>query len=451
MSKQIELDYRSASSFFCQEEMQMLEQRIEQIHQMIHEKNGIGSKFLGWVDLPLTYDQEELAEIKKAGLQIRNNSEVIVVTGIGGSYLGARAAIEMLKPYFADFKTGKEANNPQVIFAGHNLSGDYLADLLEYLEDKDFSINVISKSGTTTETAVAFRFLKKLAEKKYGKKEAAARIFATTDRRRGALRKLAETEGYQTFVIPDDIGGRYSVLTPVGLLPIAAAGIDLDQIFAGAKDAYQSCFTGDLGQNKAYQYAALRQIFYNKGKIVELMVTYEPALHYFAEWWKQLFGESEGKDGKGLYPASVDFTTDLHSLGQYIQEGRRLFLETVLQITNHRSQLALPAEELDLDGLNYLAGKKMNFINEQALHGTVLAHQDGGVPNIILKVPELTPYYFGYLVYFFEKACAMSGYLLGVNPFNQPGVEEYKKNVFALLGKPGYEEKRQGILERLEQ
>ncbi len=449
MSKRIELDFRSAFSFFCREEMRILETRIEQIHQMIHEKTGVGSDSLGWVDLPLNYDQEELTEIKRAGLQIRNSSEVIVVTGIGGSYLGARAAIEMLKPYFADFTTTKEESHPQVIFAGHNLSGDYLADLLGYLEDKDFSINVISKSGTTTETAVAFRFLKKLAEKKYGKKEAAARIYATTDQRRGALRKLAETEGYQTFVIPDDIGGRYSVLTPVGLLPIAAAGIDLDQIFAGAKDAYHSCFTGDLGQNEAYQYAALRQIFYNKGKIVELMVTYEPALHYFAEWWKQLFGESEGKDGKGLYPSSADFTTDLHSLGQYIQEGRRLFVETVLQVKNNRTQLELPTEELDLDGLNYLAGKSMNFINEQALRGTVLAHQDGGVPSIILKIPELTPYYFGYLVYFFEKACAMSGYLLGVNPFNQPGVEEYKQNVFALLGKPGNEEKRRRILARL--
>ncbi len=448
MDKRIILDYSSALSFFRREELNMLQPRIKQIHQMIHEKNGVGSDFLGWVDLPLTYAPEELAAIKKAVSQIKDDSEVLVVAGIGGSYLGARAAIEMLTPYFA--REGK-GGNPQVIFAGHHLSGDYLYQLLNYLEDKEFSINVISKSGTTTETAVAFRFLKKLAEKKYGKKEAATRIYATTDLRKGALRQLAQTEGYQTFVIPDDLGGRYSVLSPVGLLPIAAAGLDLDQILAGAGEAYQACSQADLAQNEAYQYAALRHLFYNKGKIIELMVSYEPALHYFSEWWKQLFGESEGKDEKGLYPAAVDFTTDLHSLGQYIQEGRRLFFETVLQVKNSKCELILPQEEMDLDGLNYLAGQSMNYLNEQALRGTFLAHHDGGVPGLVIQIPELSAYYFGYLVYFFEKACALSGYLLGVNPFDQPGVEEYKKNVFALLGKAGYEERRQRILARLEE
>lgn len=442
------LDYSGALSFFRREEMVMLAPRVEAIHRQIAAKQGAGNDFLGWVDLPVNADQAEIEAVKAAAARIRENSEVLVVAGIGGSYLGARAALEMLMPYFRT--TPPQAGNPEVIFVGHHLSGAYLEQLLNYIKDKEFSINVISKSGTTTETAVAFRFLKQLAEEKYGKKGAAARIYATTDRQRGALRRLAEEEGYTTFVIPDDIGGRYSVLSPVGLLPIAAAGIDIDPILAGAAAAYEVCSHPELEQNPVYQYAVLRHIFYQKGKSIELMVNYEPALHYFAEWWKQLFGESEGKDGKGLFPAAVDFTTDLHSLGQYIQEGRRLFFETILAVEKDRSTLALPEAPGDPDGLNYIAGQRVDEMNRQALRGTLLAHQDGGVPCLVVKIPELSPFYFGYLVYFFEKACAISGYLLGVNPFDQPGVEEYKKNMFALLGKPGFEEQRQQLLARLE-
>jgi len=442
------LDYSGALSFFRREEMVMLAPRVEAIHRQIAAKQGAGNDFLGWVDLPVNADQAEIEAVKAAAARIRENSEVLVVAGIGGSYLGARAALEMLMPYFRT--TPPQAGNPEVIFVGHHLSGAYLEQLLNYIKDKEFSINVISKSGTTTETAVAFRFLKQLAEEKYGKKGAAARIYATTDRQRGALRRLAEEEGYTTFVIPDDIGGRYSVLSPVGLLPIAAAGIDIDPILAGAAAAYEVCSHPELEQNPVYQYAVLRHIFYQKGKSIELMVNYEPALHYFAEWWKQLFGESEGKDGKGLFPAAVDFTTDLHSLGQYIQEGRRLFFETILAVEKDRSTLALPEAPGDPDGLNYIAGQRVDEMNRQALRGTLLAHQDGGVPCLVVKIPELSPFYFGYLVYFFEKACALSGYLLGVNPFDQPGVEEYKKNMFALLGKPGFEEQRQQLLARLE-
>ena len=442
------LDYSGALSFFRREEMVMLAPRVEAIHRQIAAKQGAGNDFLGWVDLPVNADQAEIEAVKAAAARIRESSEVLVVAGIGGSYLGARAALEMLMPYFRT--TPPQAGNPEVIFVGHHLSGAYLEQLLNYIKDKEFSINVISKSGTTTETAVAFRFLKQLAEEKYGKKGAAARIYATTDRQRGALRRLAEEEGYTTFVIPDDIGGRYSVLSPVGLLPIAAAGIDIDPILAGAAAAYEVCSHPELEQNPVYQYAVLRHIFYQKGKSIELMVNYEPALHYFAEWWKQLFGESEGKDGKGLFPAAVDFTTDLHSLGQYIQEGRRLFFETILAVEKDRSTLALPEAPGDPDGLNYIAGQRVDEMNRQALRGTLLAHQDGGVPCLVVKIPELSPFYFGYLVYFFEKACAISGYLLGVNPFDQPGVEEYKKNMFALLGKPGFEDQRQQLLARLE-
>lgn len=447
MSERIEVDLSSALPFFREQEIKNFEPRVKQIHQQMHAKSGVGSDYLGWVDLPLTYSREEINDIKTAAQQIKEQAEILVVTGIGGSYLGARAAIEMLTPYFST-KVAQPGAYPRVIFAGHQLSGTYLHELMSYLEGKDFCLNVISKSGTTTETAVAFRFLKKLAEEKYGKQGAASRIYATTDRRKGALRRMAQEAGYRTFTIPEDLGGRYSVLSPVGLLPIAAAGLDVEQILAGAGEAYQACSVAEPAHNAAYQYALLRNLFYHKGKLVELLVSYEPALHYFAEWWKQLFGESEGKDGKGLFPAAADFTTDLHSLGQYIQDGRRLFFETVLQVLRSKSSLVLPAEAEDLDGLNYLAGRKMNDLNAQALQGTVLAHQDGGVPSLVIKIPELSAYYFGYLVYFFEKACAMSGYLLGVNPFNQPGVEEYKKNVFALLGKAGYEERRQRILAR---
>lgn len=444
MTQKISLDYSPAKGFFRDEELAFMEPKIKQVHQMLHEKSGPGNDFLGWLELPVTYDRAEVEEVKEAARRIKEQSEVLVIVGIGGSYLGARAAIEMLRPYFSELRRERE-QGPLVLYAGHHLSSDYLQQLLAFLKDKEFSVNVISKSGTTTEPAVAFRFLKRLMEEKYGKSGAAKRIYATTDRRKGALRELAETEGYARFVIPDDVGGRYSVLTPVGLLPIAAAGISIDEMLAGAGDAYQLYSKSEPAANDSYLYAALRQIFYNKGKSVELLVNYEPALHYFAEWWKQLFGESEGKDGKGLYPASVDFSTDLHSLGQYIQDGRRLFFETVLRVEKSRSELRLAAEDKDLDGLNYLAGKSVDFINEQALQGTIMAHLDGGVPNLVVTIPELSPYIFGHLVYFFEKACAVSGYLMGVNPFDQPGVEAYKRNMFALLGKEGYEDRRRAL------
>ncbi|HHU51195.1 MAG TPA: glucose-6-phosphate isomerase [Firmicutes bacterium] len=432
MTAKLTLDYSGAQKFFRSEELTYLEPKVEMAHKMLHERTGPGHDFLGWLEWPFRYDQVEFGEIKKAAARIHDQAEVLVVVGIGGSYLGARAAIELLSPAFVNSAQGKA---PQILYAGNHLSADYLSGLLDYLREKDFAVNVISKSGTTTEPAVAFRFLKKLLEEKYGKTEAAQRIYATTDRKRGALRELAAAEGYTTFVIPDDIGGRYSVLTPVGLLPIAAAGIDIDEIMSGAAEAAREYSEKDLAKNQAYQYAALRQIFYDKGKTVELLVSYEPALHYFAEWWKQLFGESEGKDQKGLFPAACDFTTDLHSLGQFIQDGKRLFIETVLRVERPRHVLAMTAEEQDLDGLNYLAGKTVDFINEQALRGTIMAHVEGGVPNLLLNIPELKPYYFGQMVYFFKKACAVSGYLLGVNPFDQPGVEFYKKNMFTLLGK----------------
>ncbi|HEY8344867.1 MAG TPA: glucose-6-phosphate isomerase [Bacillota bacterium] len=432
MTAKLTLDYSGAQKFFRSEELTYLEPKVEMAHKMLHERTGPGHDFLGWLEWPFRYDQAEFEGIKKAAARIHDQAEVLVVVGIGGSYLGARAAIELLSPAFTNSGRGKA---PQILYAGNHLSAGYLSSLLDYLREKDFAVNVISKSGTTTEPAVAFRFLKKLLEEKYGKTEAAKRIYATTDRKRGALRELATAEGYATFVIPDDIGGRYSVLTPVGLLPIAAAGIDIDEIMSGAAEAAREYSEKDLAKNQAYQYAALRQIFYNKGKTVELLVSYEPALHYFVEWWKQLFGESEGKDQKGLFPAACDFTTDLHSLGQFIQDGRRLFIETVLRVERPQHVLTMPVEEEDLDGLNYLAGKTVDFINEQALRGTIMAHVDGGVPNLLLNIPELKPYYFGQMVFFFKKACAVSGYLLGVNPFDQPGVEFYKKNMFALLGK----------------
>lgn len=443
LTQRITVDHRWAKQFFSEKELTYMAPQVRLAHQLLHEKSGPGRDFMGWLELPLTYSKDEVGEIKRAAERIRAESEALVVVGIGGSYLGARAAIEMLRPSFT--KTGRRGD-PVILYAGHHLSSDYLNRLLEFLGDRDFSVNVISKSGTTTEPAVAFRFLKQLLEKKYGREGAATRIYATTDRERGALRQLAEAEGYTRFVIPDDIGGRYSVLTPVGLLPIATAGIDIEQMLAGAGEACRAYSQADLEQNESYQYAALRQLFWRKGKAIELLVNYEPSLQYFAEWWKQLFGESEGKDGKGLYPASCDFTTDLHSLGQYLQDGRRIFLETVLRVENPQSKLLLSAVDQDLDGLNYLAGRSLDFLNEQALQGTVRAHADGGVPVVIINLPELSPNVFGSMVYFFEKACAVSGYLMGVNPFDQPGVEAYKNNMFALLGKEGYEERRQRLL-----
>lgn len=450
MSKSISLDLSKAKPYLNDHEVEQLAPIVKVAHEMLHSKNGAGSEFLGWIDLPINYDKEEFHRIKKIAEKIKSNSEALVVIGIGGSYLGARAAIEMLSHTFHNTISKNDRKAPQIFYAGNNISSTYMADLLEVLEGMDFSVNVISKSGTTTEPAIAFRIFKDLLEKKYGKEGAKERIFATTDKKKGALRTLAEAEGYETFIIPDDIGGRYSVLTAVGLLPIAAAGIDIEDIMKGAADAREEFSIPELSNNSAYKYAAARNTLYNKGKNIEMMVNFEPALHYIGEWWKQLYGESEGKDNKGIFPAAADFSTDLHSMGQYIQEGLRNLIETHLNVEKPRKSVIIEANEDNLDGLNFLKGNDMNFVNHQAFRGTVVAHNDGGVPNIIINIPELTPYYFGYLVYFFEKACGISGYLLGVNPFNQPGVEAYKKNMFALLGKPGYEDMRSKIETKLQ-
>ena len=447
----VRFDYSNALSFVGKHEVDQMQETVKTLHSVIHERSGAGSDFLGWVDLPTEYDQEEFGRIKAAAAKIQSDSDVLVVVGIGGSYLGARAAIEMLQHSFFNVLSKEERNAPQVFFAGHNISSTYLNELLQVLEGKDVSVNVISKSGTTTEPAIAFRVLKQFMEEKYGQEGARARIYATTDRARGALKTLADAEGYETFVIPDDVGGRFSVLTPVGLLPIAAAGIDIDALMEGARDAQQAYSSPNLADNEAYQYAVVRNALYGKGKSIELLVNYEPALHYVSEWWKQLFGESEGKDNKGIFPAAVDFSTDLHSMGQYIQEGRRDLFETVIRVNQVRHAMNVPTDAQDLDGLNFLAGETIQFVNDKAAEGTLLAHTDGNVPNLVVELPEMTPYHLGFLFYFFEKACAMSGYLLGVNPFNQPGVEAYKANMFALLGKPGYEEQKAELEKRLQQ
>ena len=446
----LKFDYKKALPFIGQNEIDNMAEYVKSAHAMLHEKTGAGNDFLGWVNLPEEYDKEEFSRIKKAAEKIRSNSDVLIVIGIGGSYLGARAAIEMLQHSFYNALSKEQRKTPQIFFAGNNISSTYMCDLLEAIEGKDISVNVISKSGTTTEPAIAFRIFKELLEKKYGKEGAKERIFATTDAKRGALKTLADAEGYETFVISDDVGGRYSVLTAVGLLPIAAAGIDIDAMMQGAKDAMTEYNNPNLAENECYQYAVVRNALYRKGKNVEMMVNYEPGLHYFGEWWKQLFGESEGKDGKGIFPAAADFSSDLHSMGQYIQEGMRMLFETALLVENPRKNLEIKATEDNLDGLNFLAGKTIDFVNSKAAAGTLLAHTDGNVPNLLLKISALDAYNFGALVYFFEKACGMSGYLLGVNPFDQPGVEAYKKNMFALLGKPGYEAQMEALKERLE-
>ncbi|WCK55795.1 glucose-6-phosphate isomerase [Aneurinibacillus sp. Ricciae_BoGa-3] len=441
----ISYDYSNALSFMEQSEVDNLGEFVKVAHTMLHEKKGPGSDYLGWVDLPLNYDKEEFARIKQAAKRIRSNSNALVVIGIGGSYLGARAAIESLSHSFHNQMNG----TTQVYFAGQNISSTYVSHLLELLEGKDISINVISKSGTTTEPALAFRIFRDYMEKKYGKEEAKKRIYATTDKARGALKKLADEEGYETFVIPDDVGGRYSVLTAVGLLPIAAAGLDIDRMMEGAAAAAKKYNNPELATNQSYQYAAVRNALYRKGKSIELLVNYEPALHYVSEWWKQLFGESEGKNQKGLFPASVDFTTDLHSMGQYVQEGRRDLIETVVQVKKPRIELTIGEDPANIDGLNFLAGKTMDEVNKKAFQGTVLAHVDGGVPNMVVELDELNEFAFGEMVYFFEKACGISGLLMGVNPFDQPGVEAYKKNMFALLGKPGFEAEQAELMKRL--
>ena len=438
--EKLNFNYQFAKNFFNENELRQIKPYVELANEVLTSKSGAGSDFLGWVDLPENYDKDEFARIKKAAEKIKNDSEVLIVIGIGGSYLGAKAAIEFLSHSFYNNLPKDKRKTPEIYFAGTNMSGVYLQHLIEVVGDRDFSVNVISKSGTTTEPAIAFRVFKKMLEEKYGKEEAAKRIYATTDKEKGALKTLATAEGYETFVVPDNVGGRFSVLTAVGLLPIAAAGINIDDLMAGAKDAMNDFANKNMDENQALQYAAVRNILHRKGKDLELMVNYEPRVHYLAEWWKQLFGESEGKDGKGLYPTSADFSADLHSLGQYIQEGKRLFFETVVSIGKPEVEFVIESDKDNLDGLNFIAGKTLDYVNKKATDGVILAHIDGNVPNLGVNIPEATPYHLGYTFYFFEKACGVSGYLLGVNPFDQPGVEAYKKNMFALLGKPGYEE-----------
>lgn len=449
MHKTITFDYSKAKDFITEQEVTNLQPFVTVAHDMLHNHSGPGKEFLGWVDLPINYDKEEFNRIQKAAEKIRTNSDVLLVIGIGGSYLGAKAALDMLNHTFYNGLPKEKRQGPEIYFVGHNISGTYVQELLDVIEGKDISINVISKSGTTTEPAIAFRIFKDYLEKKYGIEGAKERIFATTDSSKGALRSLANEQGYETFVIPDDVGGRFSVLTAVGLLPIAASGVNIHEMMEGAQKAHSDLQSASLAENYCYQYAAVRNVLYRKNKTNEIMVNYEPKLQYFAEWWKQLFGESEGKEQKGIFPASVNFSTDLHSLGQYVQDGIRNLFETVLNVEKPTKDMVIEKAAQDLDGLNYLAGETMNFVNQKAFEGTLLAHTDGGVPNIIINIPELTPYYFGYMVYFFEKACGVSGYILGVNPFDQPGVEDYKRNMFALLGKKGFEAQRAELEKRL--
>ncbi len=444
MAKNLTFNYQRALSFFSQDELDNMQAQVSAAHDVLTNKTGAGNDFLGWVDLPVDYDKEEFDRIKKAAAKIREDSDVLIVVGIGGSYLGAKAAIDFLTGPFYNY-TAK----PQIIFAGNNISPNYLNSILETIEGKDVSVNIISKSGTTTEPAIAFRILKDYLEKKYGKEEARKRIYATTDKAKGALKNLANEEGYESFVVPDDVGGRYSVLTAVGLLPIAVCGADIDAMMQGAADARETYASDSLKENECYQYAAIRNILHQKGKNVEMLVNYEPELQYTIEWWKQLYGESEGKDNKGIFPAGACFSTDLHSMGQYIQDGMRMLFETVLYVKNPKTNIVIEEDADNVDGLNFLAGKTMDFVNKKAFEGTLLAHTDGGVPNLIVELEKLDEYTFGQLVYFFEKACGISGYLLGVNPFNQPGVESYKKNMFALLGKPGYEADKEALEARL--
>jgi len=437
------------NGFVKPEEFDYVSREVELCHDILHQKSGAGSDFLGWLNLPFDYDKEEFARIKKAAEKIRNDSEVLVVIGIGGSYLGARAAIEFLRHSFYNVVDKSIRKTPEIYFVGNSISSTYLKHLIQVIGDRDFSINMISKSGTTTEPAIAFRVLKKMAEEKYGKEGAAKRIYATTDKARGSLKGLATEEGYETFVVPDDIGGRFSVLTAVGLLPIAVSGADIDKLMEGAASGRERALNNAFEENDALLYAAARNILLRKGKQIEILANYEPSVHFVSEWWKQLYGESEGKDQKGIFPASVDLTTDLHSMGQFIQDGSRNIFETIINIETSREEIIIEEEPVDLDGLNYLTGKTVDFVNKSAMNGTILAHTDGQVPNFLVNVPEVNEFYLGELFYFFEFACGVSGYILGVNPFNQPGVESYKKNMFALLGKPGFEAQREELLKRL--
>ena len=442
----VTLSDKHLKEFISEEEYQAIAPQIEVAHAQLHNKTGLGNDFVGWVDLPVNYDKEEFARIKKAAEKIKSDTDVFVVIGIGGSYLGARAAIEFLKsPNY----NALPKDTPDIYFTGNSISSTALTELLQICEGKDISINMISKSGTTTEPAIAFRVFRELLEKKYGKEGAKERIYCTTDKAKGTLKQLADKEGYETFVVPDDVGGRYSVLTAVGLLPIAVSGADIDSLMQGAAKAREELMSTDLSQNDCYKYAAVRNILYRKGKSVELLVSYEPAFTMMNEWWKQLFGESEGKDNKGIFPASVVFSTDLHSMGQYIQDGSRILFETVVQIDKPKYELTIGTDPTNVDGLNFLSGKTVDYVNKKAFEGTVLAHTDGKVPNAVLNIPEVSEAELGYLIYFFEKACAISCYTMCLNPFNQPGVESYKKNMFALLGKPGYEDQKEALEARL--
>ncbi|HIV23182.1 MAG TPA: glucose-6-phosphate isomerase [Candidatus Merdiplasma excrementigallinarum] len=448
MSK-VTFDYSRTAGVVRESEMESMKAIAESARELLLSRKGAGNDFLGWIDLPVDYDKEEFARILKAAEKIQKDSEVLLVIGIGGSYLGARAAIEFLRHNFYNSVSKEIRKTPEIYFVGNSISSTYMSHLMDVIGDRDFSVNVISKSGTTTEPAIAFRIFKEMLENKYGKAEAAKRIYATTDKARGALKTLATEEGYETFVVPDDVGGRFSVLTAVGLLPIAVSGADILKLMEGAASGRKQALENDFEHNDAMQYAAIRNILHRKGKMIEILANYEPSLHYVSEWWKQLYGESEGKDQKGIYPASVDLTTDLHSMGQFIQDGSRIMFETVLNVEEPQCQLTIKEEASDLDGLNYLAGKTVDFVNKSAMNGTVLAHTDGSVPNLMVTIPRQDEFSLGELFYFFEFACGVSGYILGVNPFNQPGVESYKKNMFALLGKPGYEKEREELLKRL--
>lgn len=449
MGTQVKFDYSLTNGIVSEDEIKSMAKIAKDARDVLVSKSGAGNDFLGWIDLPVDYDKEEFARIQKAAEKIKSDSEVLLVIGIGGSYLGARAAIEFLRHGFYNSVSKEIRKTPEIYYCGNSLSGTYLSQLIEVIGDRDFSVNIISKSGTTTEPAVAFRIFKEMLEKKYGKEEAAKRIYATTDKAKGALKNLSTEEGYETFVVPDDVGGRFSVLTAVGLLPIAVSGADITKLMEGAASMREICLNKDFDENESLKYAAVRNILLRKGKSVEILGNYEPAFHYVAEWWKQLFGESEGKDQKGIFPASVDLTTDLHSMGQFIQDGSRIMFETIMELEKPSYDITIQEEAVDLDGLNYLAGKTLDFINKSAMKGTQLAHTDGNVPNLVVKVPEQNEFYLGQLFYFYEFACGVSGYILGVNPFNQPGVESYKKNMFALLGKPGFEAQREELMKRL--
>lgn len=449
MGNKVTFDYGKAKCFIKEHEVEYMSKLAAEAKELLVSKKGAGNDFLGWIDLPVDYDKEEFARIKEAAEKIKSDSEVLLVIGIGGSYLGARAAIEFLRHNFYNVVSKEVRKTPEIYFVGNSISSTYIKHLIDVIGDRDFSINMISKSGTTTEPAIAFRVFKEILEKKYGKEAAAKRIYATTDKARGALKNLATEEGYESFIVPDDVGGRFSVLTAVGLLPIAVSGADIDKLMEGAASGRQMALENPFEENDALQYAAIRNILHRKGKSVEVLANYEPSLHYTSEWWKQLYGESEGKDQKGIFPASVDLTTDLHSMGQFIQDGSRIMFETVMNVETSQEEILLNEEPVDLDGLNYLAGKSVDFINKSAMNGTILAHTDGNVPNLMVNIPEQNEFYLGQLFYFFEFACGVSGYILGVNPFDQPGVESYKRNMFALLGKPGFEEERAELLKRL--